>query len=234
MNEHLQEIVLAGVAGADPEKNLRSRIRLEGDMLNVDDTRYDLTQYERVLLLGAGKAAARMASVLESILGEVITDGVVVVKHGHLEPVKRVRLMEAGHPVPDEPGVIGAGALLVAAQRATERDLVLFVLTGGASAVTPLPAAGLTLAEKQAATSLLLSCGASIHEVNAVRKHLSDFKGGQLARALVPATVVTLIVSDVVGDDLDVIGSGPTAPDHSTFQTAMDVIAAYGLNEQIP
>lgn len=234
MDEHLRSITLAGVAGADPEQVLRSRVWLEGQRLHIDDTVYDLTQFDRVLLLGAGKAAARMATVLESILGDALTAGVVVVKHGHLEPLQRVRLMEAGHPVPDAPGILGATALLEAAHEATDRDLVLFALTGGASAVTPLPAEGITLTEKQEATSLLLSCGASIHEVNAVRKHLSRFKGGQLARALVPATVVTLIVSDVVGDDLDVIGSGPTAPDPSTFASALEVIRTYGLEAQMP
>lgn len=234
MEEHLRDIIGAGIRGADPESVLRRLVRLEGTTLHIDGLAYDLDRFDRLLLFGAGKAAARMAVVLESILGDVVSGGLVAVKHGHTEPVSRVKLLEAGHPVPDEPGVLAAGALLEAAGQATERDLVLFALTGGASALTPLPVPPITLTEKQEATSALLACGASIHEVNAVRKHLSAIKGGQLARAFAPATVVTLIVSDVVGDDLDVIGSGLTAPDRSTFADALGVIRAYCLEDCMP
>ncbi|MGE4506850.1 MAG: glycerate kinase, partial [Desulfovibrionaceae bacterium] len=234
LERDIRDIALAGIAGADPERALREQVTLDGVVLCIAGERYDLSRFERVLLFGAGKAAARMAHVLESILGEALSGGVIIIKHGHREQLDRVRQLEAGHPVPDRRGVQAAAMLLKAAKDTTSKDLVLFVLTGGASALTPLPAPPLTLEEKQEATGLLLSCGATIHEVNAVRKHLSLFKGGQLARAFSPSTTVTLMVSDVVGDDLDVIGSGPTAPDPSTFTEALKVIRDHGLEARMP
>jgi glycerate-2-kinase len=175
-----------------------------------------------------------MARVVEEILGDRVSAGLVVVKDGHLAATRRISLIEAGHPVPDARGEQAAARLLEFAARAGPRDLVLFLVSGGGSALTPAPAPPVTLAEKQAVTRALLGTGATIGELNAVRKHLSRFKGGQLARAAAPATMVTLVLSDVIGDPLDVIASGPTAPDPTSFGDALEVLRRRGVLESVP
>lgn len=169
-------------------------------------------RFRHIFVLGAGKASAAMAHAVEAALGSHVTAGLVNTKDGHLADLKRIRLNECSHPVPDQRGVDGARQIALLASDAKADDLVICLISGGGSALLPLPAAPITLAEKQDTTRLLLGCGATIHELNAVRKHLSLIKGGQLARLAAPATVVSLMLSDVVGDPLDVIGSGPTAP----------------------
>lgn len=191
-------------------------------------------RFRRIFVLGAGKASAAMAHAVEQSLGDRVTAGLINTKDGHLADLKHIRLHECSHPVPDQRGVDGARQIADLAGEAAADDLVLCLISGGGSALLPLPAAPITLAEKQDTTRLLLGCGATIHELNAVRKHLSLIKGGQLARLAAPATVVSFLLSDVVGDPLDVIGSGPTAPDPSTFQTAWTVIEKYGLAGQLP
>jgi hydroxypyruvate reductase len=188
----------------------------------------------RVLVLGCGKASAAMAAAAEQALGDRIAGGFVVVKDGCALAVPRVEIAEAGHPVPDARGLAASARLLELARSAGEEDCVLFLVSGGGSALTPAPAPPITLAEKQEVTRLLLASGATIGELNAVRKHLSRFKGGQLARAAAPASVLTLALSDVIGDPLDVIGSGPTAPDPTTFAGAREVLARRGLAGRVP
>ena len=188
----------------------------------------------RVLVLGCGKASGAMAAAAEEVLGDRVAGGFVVVKDGCAVPLGRIELAEAGHPVPDQRGLHASARLLELAHGAGEDDLVLFLVSGGGSALTPAPAPPITLAEKQEVTRLLLASGAAIGELNAVRKHLSRFKGGQLARAAWPATVVTLALSDVIGDPLDVIASGPTAPDPTTFADAADVLARRGVEGRVP
>ena len=188
----------------------------------------------RVRVLGCGKASAVMAAAAADVIGDRPADGFVVVKDGCAVPVGRVEIAEAGHPVPDERGLAASARLLELARSAGEQDLVLFLVSGGGSALTPAPEPPITLAEKQEVTRLLLASGATIGELNAVRKHLSRFKGGQLARAAWPATVLTLALSDVIGDPLDVIGSGPTAPDPTTFADACEVLARRGLAGRAP
>jgi hydroxypyruvate reductase len=175
-----------------------------------------------------------MARGVEAALGGRITEGVVVVKEGHALALERIRVHEAGHPVPDERGMAGTEAVLELASRAGERDLVVCLFSGGGSALLVGPAQGVSLEDKQQVTRLLLACGATIHEINAVRKHLSRVKGGWLSRAAYPATVLTLVLSDVVGDDLDVIASGPTVPDTSTFRRAVGVLQGYGIWDRVP
>jgi hydroxypyruvate reductase len=192
------------------------------------------SRHRRVLVLGCGKASAAMAAAAEEALGDRIAGGFVVVKDGCTAPVRRVEIAEAGHPVPDARGLAASARLLELAQGAGEEDLVLFLVSGGGSALTPAPAPPITLAEKQEVTRLLLASGATIGELNAVRKHLSRFKGGQLARAASPASVLTLALSDVIGDPLDVIASGPTAPDPTTFADAREVLARRGLAGGVP
>jgi hydroxypyruvate reductase len=175
-----------------------------------------------------------MAQAAERVLGPRITAGLVNVKDGHLAKLRRIELNQCGHPVPDERGIAGSARIADIAASAGREDLVLCLVSGGASALMPLPAEGITLAEKQATTRLLLACGATIHEINAVRKHISRIKGGQLARLAAPARVESLLLSDVIGDNLDVIGSGPTAPDVSTFATVLAILDRYEIRHRVP
>jgi glycerate 2-kinase len=181
-------------------------------------------------IIGAGKASATMAQGLEESIEDRIAGGLINVKYGHTAPLKRIELNECGHPVPDENGVDGARRIAAIADNAGADDLIICLISGGASALLPLPAGDLTLSEKQELTRSLLACGATIHEINTVRKHLSLIKGGQLAALAYPSRVVSLILSDVVGDNLDVIGSGPTAPDLTTVADARAVLAKYGIH----
>ncbi len=224
----------SALAAVDPEEAIRRHLRLEAGTLSVGDHRYELSACERVLVVGAGKAVAPMAKALEDLLGDRITAGVLVVKDGHGLPLKKIRIQEAGHPVPDERGVAGTLEILKLLEGAGKRDLVICLISGGGSALLIAPSEEISLADKQATTRNLLACGATIHEINTIRKHLSRAKGGQLARAAHPATVLSLILSDVVGDDLDVIGSGPTVPDPSVFQNAIDILQRYEIWVRTP
>ena len=234
LHEDSRHIFAAGIAAVDPIAAIRRAVVLQGDTLYVDGVPYDLQRYPQVYIVGAGKAGATMTQGLEEVLGERLTGGVVTVKYGHLAPVSRVTIHEAAHPVPDAAGMQGAEALLQVAQQAGTDDLVLCLLSGGGSALLPAPSPGITLVEKQQVTSLLLECGASIDEINAIRKHLSRLKGGQLARLVLPATLITLVLSDVVGDRLDVIASGPTVPDPTTYQDCLEIIRRYDLLPRLP
>lgn len=230
----LNDIMSAALAAVAPDRAVQRHVRRENDLLVIGDTAYDLAAYDRVLVIGAGKGAAPMASALESLLGDRLDDGIVIVKYGHTLPLRRIRLREAAHPVPDAAGEHAAHEILEMVGQATERDLVLCALTGGASALTPALCPGVGLGDMRAATTRLLECGASIHEINALRKHLSVFGGGNLARTAAPARIASLIISDVVGDDLDVIASGPTAPDGSTYADCEAIIARYGIASRLP
>jgi hydroxypyruvate reductase len=230
----LREILLAGVERVDAGRVVRDGLSLVGETLRIADQSYALNDFERIVLLGMGKASAAMAETVLAILGDRIADGLVVTARGAGLDMHGVRVIEAGHPIPDEDGLAGARELAELAASCGERDLALVLLSGGASALAPLPAEGVGLDDKQRAASLLLRAGAAIHEVNAVRKHLSAIKGGGLARMLAPATSATLIISDVVGDRLDVIGSGPTVADSSTFADALDVVERYSLGGEMP
>jgi len=229
------KIFKATLAAAEPGNAIRRHLRLAGgDVLVAGRRRYRLNNFRRILVVGAGKAGAAMGVAVERLLGRRITAGWINVKYGHLADLKRIKLHECGHPVPDEAGLEGAAQIARLLEDAGADDLVICLISGGASALLPSPAPPVTLAEKQETTRLLLASGASIHEVNAVRKHISQMKGGQLARLAHPATVLSLLLSDVIGDDLDVIGSGPTAPDKSTFQDAAAVLEKYGIWEKVP
>jgi glycerate 2-kinase len=224
----------AALAAGDVAPLIARHLRISGSLLTAGDVTLDLDRLQRILVLGAGKAGGAMARAVEAILGDRIAEGFVVVKDGYAVPTTRIEVAEAGHPVPDARGLEASGRLLTLASSASERDLVLVLVSGGGSALTPAPIDGITLAEKQAVTRLLLEAGATIGELNAVRKHVSRFKGGLLARAAQPATVVTLALSDVVGDPIDVIASGPTAPDPSTYADALDVLEARGVLDRAP
>ena len=234
MRDDAKKIFMAGLKAVEPGEAVRRYCSLEGEKLRVNDKTYDLSQIDSIFVLGAGKAGAPMAKALEEILGARIKAGVVNVKYGHLAELEKVRINEAGHPVPDQKGIEGTKSILDLAKRANKSDLVLCVISGGGSALLPMPVEEVSLEEKQETTKILLECGATIHEINAVRKHISRIKGGGLARAVYPATLISLILSDVIGDNLDVIASGPTVPDSSTFQDCLSIFDRYGIREKVP
>ena len=227
------EIFQAALDAADPRAAVQAHLRREGERLQADDAVYDLS-CGRVSVVGAGKAAAAMAAGLEEILGDRVRDGVIAVKDGHSVPLRRIRIHEAGHPIPDARGLEGAAAILALVADTAPEDLVVVLISGGGSALLPAPVEGITLAEKQDMTQALLASGAPIEEINSVRKHCSRIKGGQLARAVQPASCLTLILSDVIGDPLDAIGSGPTVPDPTTYQDALEVLRRYRLADRVP
>lgn len=234
LRETARRVFRAAVASASPREAVLRHLRFDEDTLVAGRHRYSPASMRRVWLLGAGKASAAMAQGVERVLGKRITGGVITVKDGHGARLRRVSIVEAGHPVPDARGLAGAERIAEFADRAEEGDLVIAVISGGASALLVRPAEGITLAEKQETTRLLLASGASIHEINTVRKHLSALKGGQLARRASPARVLALLLSDVIGDDLDVIGSGPAAPDSSSFGDALRALDTFHLRKRVP
>jgi hydroxypyruvate reductase len=234
LRQDARHIFAAGVAAVDPVTAVQRAVIRQDETLLVSGVSYDLRQYTHVYVVGGGKAGATMAQGLEMVLGTWLSSGAVIVKYGHLAPVSRVALYEAGHPIPDAAGMRGAEAIMRLAHQASTDDLVFCLLSGGGSALLPAPGTGISLAEKQQVTSLLLECGASIDEINVIRKHISRLKGGQLARLVAPATLITLVLSDVVGDRLDAIASGPTVPDPSTYQDCLDIVARYNLLERLP
>lgn len=218
---------------ADPAKAMKQAIIRKNQHLYVKTIQYDLSQYQRVVCVGAGKASAHMARTLEQILGRYLEDGLVIVKDGYWAPCKKIRIVEASHPLPDVRGVRATKQILKIVRPLSKKDLLIVLLSGGASSLLCAPAPGLTRSDKQRVTNMLLRCGASIHELNTVRKHLSAVKGGQLTQAT-SANVLTLIISDVLGDDLATIGSGPTVPDPTTFQEAKTILSHYQLWSKVP
>jgi len=229
-------IFRAALAAADPIAAVLRHVRLRDGALIAGRTRYPLRGIRKIHVVGAGKAGAAMAQAIErlGLPAEKRGESLVNVKYGHLAKLRWIQLNESGHPVPDEPGVCGARRIAEIATGAGAEDLVICLISGGASALLPFPAPPVTLEEKQTVTKLLLACGATIHEINAVRKHISGIKGGQLARMAYPARVLALILSDVIGDNLDVIGSGTTAPDVSTFSSAKAVLEKYAILDRVP
>ena len=229
----LRRLLQAGLSAADPALAVRRKVTLASGGLRIGRRRYDLHEDSRVVVVGAGKASARMAQALEDLLGSRLDGGLVVVKKSHRVPTRRVELAEAGHPLPDRAGEKAAGRLLALVKGLLPNDLLLVLLSGGASSLLPAPAPGVTLADKQRTSALLLRSGATIHEINTVRKHLSTIKGGRLAAAT-RARVVSLILSDVIGDDLATIGSGPTAPDPSTYADACRILRRFRIWTAVP
>ena len=234
MRRQALRIFRAALKAAAPAEAVLRHVRLDRDTLIAGGRRYRLPSFRNIYVIGAGKASAQMARAIERLLGARITAGEINVKDGHGAPLRRIQINECGHPVPDQRGVDGARRIAQIASQATKDDLIVCLISGGASALLPLPSPPITLAEKQKTTRALLQSGASIHEMNCVRKHISQIKGGQLARLAYPATLLTLILSDVIGDDLDVIGSGPTVPDRSTLADARAIFEKYGIGNKLP
>jgi glycerate 2-kinase len=225
-----QEALLA----ADPVEAVLRNFRVKEDVLIVGDVDYFLSQFQRIFVVGAGKGAARMARAVEQVLGMRIHDGIVIVRQGYGERLGRIRVAEAGHPVPDQAGLKATSELISLVEQADENDLVICLISGGGSSLLVSPARDINLDDLQKATELFLSSGMSIQEINTVRKHISRIKGGRFAQKIFPATLITLILSDVIGDRLDVIASGPTVPDPSTFSQAVYILEKYKILDQMP
>lgn len=234
MRKDAEKIFYSGLRAVDPGAAVKKYCRRKGDYLFIGNKPYDLSRIKNIFVVGAGKATAPMAAEIENLLGNRITKGIINVKYGHTSKLGRIKLIEAGHPVPDKNGQKGARAIVDLANNADKDDLVICLISGGGSALLPLPFPGLTLKDKQDTIKILLSCGASIHEINVIRKHISMIKGGRLAQAAFPAKIVSLILSDVIGDNLDVIASGPTVPDSSSFDDCMKIIDKYNIGKKLP
>ncbi len=228
------EIYGQALAAVNPATLFRQCVRREGHWLHVSDLRFDLSKINRLIVIGTGKGTAPMAQAAEEILGDRLTAGAITVKYGHALPLKNIQVFEAGHPLPDRATVRGTRYLLNCLRNMQPQDLVLVLISGGGSSLLEFPAPGITLQNLQRTTSALLACGAEIGEINVLRKHLSLAKGGQLLRFAAPAQVVTLAISDVLGDPPEAISSGPTVPDTSTFGEAWQIIQKYDLEKFLP
>ncbi len=239
MRENLKKIYRAAIEAVNPEKALASCLSLDKGILKVCSNRktvetFDLNRFKKIIVVGAGKATASMAKAIEDILGTRITHGCIIVKYGYTRTLFAIETIEAAHPLPDQNSIAGAKQIKQLLEDASVDDLVISLISGGGSALLSLPPANLSLEEKQCATDLLIKSGAAIHEINVVRRHLSLVKGGNLARAAYPSTVLNLMVSDVVGDKIDVIASGPFVHDDSSFSDALGVLGKFNLIRRIP
>jgi len=231
MRAHALDILKAGIDAVEPYGSIMDFVSRKGDTLVVADASYDLKEIDRVVVLGAGKAALAMVSAIVDLLGDQAEGHVNTLED---RTIGRIVCSRATHPIPGPEGVEGSRRIIEAAEGATERDLVLCLISGGGSALMPLPEEGLTLEDKMEMTNILLKCGATIQELNCIRKHMSAIKGGKLARAAAPAPVTSLILSDVIGDPLDSIASGPTAPDTTSYEDGKDILTKYDIWDQVP
>ena len=238
LNRNARALALKSLESAlnavDPKQIIKSKLLLKNSTLHVDEYSFDLKTFKNVYVVGGGKASGSMAEALEEILGKRIKNGFVNVPRSSKHKADIIKLHEASHPIPDEAGVEGTRRMLEMTEQAKEDDLVICLISGGGSSLMPLPRDEISIADKREITNALLKCGATINEINTVRKHISDFKGGWLAKKAYPATILNLILSDVVGDPLDFIASGPTVPDSTTFSDAVKVLEKYGLWSNAP
>ncbi|MEM3696220.1 MAG: glycerate kinase [Candidatus Bathyarchaeia archaeon] len=238
LNKKARELALKSLESAlnavDPKNIIKLKVLLKNSTLHVDKYVFDLKKFRNVYVVGGGKASGSMAEALEQVLGHWIKRGFVNVPYGSKHKTDIIELHEASHPIPDDSGVKGTRQMLEIAKKAEKDDLIICLISGGGSSLMPLPRGEITIDDKREITDALLKCGATINEINTVRKHISDFKGGWLAKKAYPATILNLILSDVVGDPLDFIASGPTVPDSTTFSDAIKVLKKYGLWERAP
>ena len=232
--EHVAFILSAAIEAVDPRKAVKRFLQRDGKQLTIDNRIYNLSEIDRVLLIGFGKASIPMGEAAASILGEYLSDGTLITKGKVGSRNFQLPILEGAHPVPDQRSVDAAQRSKRLLSTTTEKDLVICLISAGGSSLLTLPVDGISLDHIQILTKSLLGCGATINEINCLRKHLSQVKGGQLARIAAPAQIATLILSDVVGDPLDVIASGPTAPDPTTFSDAHGILEKYGINDEIP
>jgi len=232
--EKVTRILAAALEAVDPIQAVRQHMRRNGAQLTIGEKLYDLDRCNRVFLIGFGKASQPMGTAAAEILGDYLTQGILLTKMKTRGSIARARILEGSHPVPDRRSLTGAQKIVDMLAETTENDLVICLISGGGSALLTLPVPEISLDDLQVLTKSLLGCGATINEINCLRKHLSQVKGGQLARLAAPAQVAALILSDVVGDPLDVVASGPTVPDPSTFRDALGILQKYQLLDQIP
>lgn len=225
----------AAIQAADAANAIRRTLSIHRDILQARDVRLPLANFDRIFVVAVGKAAVAMSSAIEMLLGPRINSGLAVTKHGHaVAKLQKIQVLESAHPIPDKQGLQAAAEIRSLLAELNARDLLIVAVSGGASALLPSPCEGIALADKQKTTDFLLRAGANISELNAVRKHLSTLKGGGLAKLAYPATVLSLLLSDVIGDPLDVIGSGLTAPDPTTFADARAILQKFGLQNRVP
>ncbi len=229
-----EEAYKEALLAADPEEAIHRYFRVRNNVLRVGDVDYFLSRFERIFVVGAGKASVKMANAVERILGARVSGGIIITNRAQPNRLRNILVREAGHPLPDEDGVRATEELLEFVEPMTERDLVICVISGGGSALLTSPLDGVEVSDLQKATRLFLSSGMTIHEINAVRKHVEKVKGGRLAEKIFPATTITLILSDVIGDNLDVIASGPTSPDTQTFADAVEILNRRGIWTEVP
>ena len=218
----------------NPKQIIKSKLLLKNLTLHVNGYSIDLKKFKNIYVIGGGKASGSMVEALEQVLGNSITNGLVNVPRSSKNKTDIIKLHEASHPIPDEAGVEGTRRMLKIAEQAKEDDLIICLISGGGSSLMPLPRGKISIADKKEITNALLKCGATINEINTVRKHISDFKGGWLAKKAYPSSILNLILSDVVGDPLDFIASGPTVPDSTTFSDAIKVLKKYRLWSKAP
>jgi glycerate 2-kinase len=222
------------VNAVEPRHLIKQKINIENDQLHVDRYSFDLNKFKRFYVVGGGKAGSKMAQAMEELLGRHLTEGTINIPCGTIQKTRCIELNEVSHPIPNEAGVKGTLRIMDIAQKAEKDDLVICLISGGGSSLMPLPREGISLKDKQVLTNMLLKSGASINEINCVRKHISSFKGGWLAKKAFPATVLNLILSDVMGDSLDSIASGPTVSDPTTFEDAEKILEKYSLWSNAP
>jgi len=232
------------IRSVEPRKLIRNAIKIYDENLIIEEDKYDLKKFERILIIGGGKATAQMAITLDGLLktySKIVYEGFVNIPDDQeskfLSSAKNIKMNLASHPIPNEAGLNGVNKMLELVEDTNKEDLIICLFSGGGSALLPLPKKNITLIDIQKTNSLLLASGASIHEINTIRKHISDFKGGNLAKRIYmnsKATTLTLIISDVVGNKLDSIASGPTIPDLTTFSDAYQVLLKYNLLDRIP
>jgi len=234
LREDAVSIFRAGLEAANPVAAVERHVDVEGDILRVGQVPYPLDSFAGIYVVGMGKASALMAKPLLDHLGDRVMGGIINVKYGHRYPLGGIRVVEAGHPVPDDEGLRGTREMMRLLEGTGLRDLVFCLLSGGGSALAPAPAEGLSLGHKREVTRMLLECGAPIHEINSIRKHLSGIKGGRLARLAQPSRVISLVLSDVIGNDLSTIASGPTVPDPSTFYDCLRILTRFNLVDAVP
>lgn len=239
LREDAVSLFYVGIKAASPYNLIPNNMLLEENILTISDINgtsklFDLNNYNKIKVIGAGKASTSMAYEVEKILDDKIDDGLVVTKHNFRSELKRIQVLEASHPLPDKNGIEASKKIVEICKNAKENDLIINLISGGASSLLPFPADNITLEDKIKTTKILLRAGAAIQELNTVRKHISAIKGGQLAKNVYPATIINLIISDVICDQLDVIGSGLTVPDPTTFEDSWNVVIKYKLENNIP
>lgn len=238
------EVLEIAIKSVEPSKLIQNNVKVINGKLNIQKDKFDLNKFSNIFIIGGGKASAQMTLALETVLRKqpkIKYEGFINIPEGQkirdYSPSSKIRMNPASHLIPNEKGLTGTKEMMKIVENATKSDLIICVISGGGSALLPLPKQGISLEDLQKVNSLLLASGASIHEINIIRKHLSDFKGGNLAKKVhntSKATLITLIISDVVGNNLDSIASGPTVPDSTTFNQAYEVLKKYNLSDKVP